>query len=334
MAYQFEFRVYRRPFKQPLKTHHGNWAVRQGILLKLTDPQGYTGFGEIAPLSWFGSESYEQALQFCRRLPSELTTEAIFAIPDQLPACQFGFESTCEALRLSEAQSQTQNKLTFSALLPSGSAALSRWPELWERGYRTFKWKIGIASFQSELKVFYDLQQQLPCEAQLRLDANGGLTSAETEEWLRVCERSTVEFLEQPLPPAQLEELLALSQRYSTQLALDESVATLAQLEACYQRGWREIFVIKPAIAGSPRRLRQLCNQYKIDAVFSSVFETAIGQQAGLTLAAELSRNDRAVGFGLDHWFMPEDSLSGSNLTSGQPNFPSTAQPQVLWNCL
>ncbi|MEO0376361.1 MAG: o-succinylbenzoate synthase, partial [Cyanobacteria bacterium P01_A01_bin.17] len=36
-------------------------------------------------------------------------------------------------------------------------------------------------------------------------------------------------------------------------------------------------------------------------AVFSSVFETEVGRHACLQLAKTLS--NRAVGFGLDHWF-------------------------------
>lgn len=61
-------------------------------------------------------------------------------------------------------------------------------------------------------------------------------------------------------------------------------------------------FVIKPGIVGSPSRLRQFCQQHKIDVVFSSVFETEIGRQAALKLAAELSEHHRAVGFGVNHF--------------------------------
>jgi O-succinylbenzoate synthase len=86
-------------------------------------------------------------------------------------------------------------------------------------------------------------------------------------------------------------------------LAIDESVATLSQLRECYQKGWRGIFVIKPAIVGSPSQLRKFCQETAIDAVFSSVFETTIGRQAGLRLAAELSLKHRAVGYGTSQWF-------------------------------
>jgi O-succinylbenzoate synthase len=105
--------------------------------------------------------------------------------------------------------------------------------------------------------------------------------------------------------------MLELSRQYSTPLALDESVATLAQLQNCYEQGWRGIFVIKPAIAGFPSQLRQFCQTHPIDAVFSSVFETAIGRTTGLSLAAELTSSDRAVGFGVSHWFSDSwDQLS------------------------
>lgn len=96
MHYQFAFHPYQRQFKRPLKTHHGIWAVREGIILRLTDENKRVSWGEIAPIPWFGSETLEQALDFCQQLPSEITEETIFSIPSELPACQFGFESARE----------------------------------------------------------------------------------------------------------------------------------------------------------------------------------------------------------------------------------------------
>lgn len=308
MRYRFEFRPYQRQFKQPLQTSHGSWDVREGIILRLTDETGQTSWGEIAPLSWFCSETLEQALDFCRQVPNEITAETIFSIPPALSACQFGFESTLRAGG-DKITPSPHPPLTYSSLLPAGEAALNQWQTLWKQGYRTFKWKIGVASIQGELKIFHQLIQALPALAQLRLDANGGLTWQEANEWLRACDQEEVaiEFLEQPLPVAHFDAMLELSDRYSTQLALDESVATLLQLQASYQQGWRGVFVIKPCIAGSPSHLRQFCHQHQIDAVFSSVFETTIGRQAALKLAAELSCNNRAVGFGINHWFDADD---------------------------
>lgn len=298
---QFEYRPYRRSFRRPLQTSHGLWTVREGIILRLTDDGGRVGFGEITPLFWFGSEPFEDAIEFCQQLPKGIDFETIAAIPADLSACQFGFESAWEMLTI---EPTIKSELIYSALLPTGIAALDCWKDLWGLGYRTFKWKIGVAQIEDEIQLFEQLIQRLPPQASLRLDANAGLTRAQAETWLRVCDlHLNLEFLEQPLAVTQLDLMQELSQKYSTPIAIDESVATLDQLQDCYQKGWRGIFVIKPAIVGSPSQLRKFCRENAIDAVFSSVFETAIGQQAGLRLAAELSLKNRAVGYGTSHWF-------------------------------
>ncbi|MBN3922526.1 o-succinylbenzoate synthase [Nostoc sp. NMS4] len=327
--YRFEFRPYRRRFLRSLTTNHGNWDIREGIILRLTDESGKVGWGEIAPISWFGSETLEQALDFCHQLPAEITEETIFSISDELPACQFGFESAWEWGSGGDEGDEGGNFITpnfslltphssllYSALLPSGEAALNQWETLWEQGYRTFKWKIGVYAIADELEIFKSLIHTLPAFTKLRLDANGGLSYEEANLWLRTCDNLKVngelpviiEFIEQPLPVGQFQQMLELSPSYETAIALDESVATLGQLAACYQQGWRGIFVIKPGIVGSPSRLRKFCQQHKIDTVFSSVFETAIARLAALQLAAELSQNNRAIGFGIDHFFEQEET--------------------------
>jgi len=401
MLYQWEFRAYQRRFKHALQTSHGSWSLREGMLLRLVDEVGNISWGEIAPLPWFGSETLEQALEFCHQLPALLTNERIFSISDTLPACQFGFEAAWEGMRESAIDNKTPDQLgnvpkqaTFtienstlqaqnsdfralrsniaapnstlrpqssdvavqtselgtrnsnvavqtselqpqpskfeldptpysplptphspalpqSALLPAGEAALNSWKALWEQDFRTFKWKIGVQAIAAELELLHSLTQSLPATANLRLDANGGLSLDDAAQWLETCDAITanpnlpvaMEYLEQPLAVSQFQAMQHLSDRYTTPIALDESVATLQQLQTCYENGWRGIFVIKPAIVGSPTRLRQFCQDYAIDAVFSSALETAIGRHMGLRLAKELGNPERAMGYGTAHWF-------------------------------
>ncbi|MBW4538227.1 MAG: o-succinylbenzoate synthase [Myxacorys chilensis ATA2-1-KO14] len=298
---RFEFRPYCRAFHPPLLTSHGVWHVRKGIILRLSDDQ-IVRFGEIAPLEWFGSETFETAIAFCQSLPTAIDDALIRAIPNDLPACQFGFESA-------QPRSIQSMEQSLSALLPTGEQACSAWQDLWQQGYRTFKWKIGVNAIADELQTLERLVELIPDTAKLRLDANAGLNLIETQQWLDRCDllnkaltdHHIIEFIEQPLPIHQFETMLALSSQHITAIALDESVATFEQLQTCYENGWRGIFVIKAAIAGFPSRLRQFCQHHKIDAVFSSVFETAIARYVGLKLASELSH--RAAGYGITHWF-------------------------------
>ncbi len=305
-TYSFTFYPYRRSLRHPLATSHGTWQYREGIFVRLTGNRG-TGWGEIAPLTDFGSESLSEAVAFCQQLPKTITAETIFAIPHRLPACQFGLESAMEDI----GELPPLPSLQYSWLLPTGEAALSAWRSPYEKGYRTFKWKIGVTHFNTEQKIWQQLLQELPTDCQLRLDANGGLDVDTTKAWLANCDRMRknhqppIEFLEQPLPPHFFNTMQDLNQQYTTPIALDESVATLPQLQDCYQRQWRGIFIIKPCIAGSPSRLRKFCQTHEIDVVFSSALETEVGRKAALRLAAEVNPS-RCVGFGVDGLFGKE----------------------------
>lgn len=311
MVYQLQFCPYQRCFVRSLSTSHGNWEKREGIIIKLINETGVIGWGEIAVLPWFGSETLAEALDFCSQLGKEITTETIFSIPDELPACQFGFQSAWEAIQHPQ---KLTVKLKFSALLPTGEAALDTWQKLWQEGYRTFKWKIGVLPITAEIEIFKQLIQALPNEAKVRLDANGGLNWEKAIEWLKISDNWQIEFLEQPLAVGEEKLMLELSKNYSTPLALDESVATISQLKACYQLGWRGIYVIKPCIAGSPFHLREFCQKNNLDVVFSSVFETTIGREASLKLATEISPKTRALGFGINHWFKEDEKTWLSSL--------------------
>ncbi len=286
--YFWQFRVYQRPLLRPLQTHHRLWQIREGIIIRLEAEDGRIGWGEIAPLPEFGSETLSAAILFCQSLENPLSINSIFSIPEQFPACQFAFESALEDLSI-ENQSRELETKNYSYLLPTGAAVFPCLDDILASNQtNTYKWKIAVNSLKQELNLFEKLITRLPRQIKLRLDANGGLSIAEGKIWLKIADESKIiEFIEQPLPPSKLAEMLQLSQDFTTGIALDESVANLRQIEECYQRGWRGIFVIKPAITGSIQGLRNLWEKYPLDLVFSSVLETNIGRKSALRLAQE-----------------------------------------------
>ncbi|MEA5452511.1 o-succinylbenzoate synthase [Leptolyngbya sp. CCNP1308] len=326
MGIELAMRPYRRRFAQPLHTAHGPWGWREGLLICLRDSQGRSGYGEVAPIPWFGSETMAEALAFCRAQGGDWRGEEI---PDALPATQFGLESAQAKLTGQLAGQEpaipadSVANANICGLLPAGETVVEIASQRLAQGHRTLKWKIGVHPIADEIHWLGQLVKALPPDARLRLDANGGLSLAQAEQWLAVCDRinanpqwATVEYLEQPLPPDQLAAMTALGERYQTAIALDESVATVAQLEDCWQRGWRGVFVVKPAIAGSPQRLQAFCQQHQPRLVFSSAFETAIGRRAALAIAARCSPSPApALGFCTQGWFADDwDTLTPAEL--------------------
>jgi o-succinylbenzoate synthase len=300
-SYRFTYSLYQRPFRQPLHTSHGIWEIREGIIIHLTDDDGRSQAGEIAPIPWFGSESLAQAIEYCQQIDEYITSDRIKLIPDTLPTCQFGFGSAMAAF--DDDRSIDRSNLEISALLPTGAAAIDAWQASFTKGFRTFKWKIGVAPIVQELAIWQDLLAALPMDTKLRLDANGGLTYPAAAQWLKICSQEPrIEFIEQPLPPDSIAETIALANIYHTPIALDESVATFDKLQSTYNQGWRGIYVIKPGISGFPWRLCAFITQHQLDVVFSSGLETSIGRNTAFKLAAGLKLT-RAMGFGIDDWF-------------------------------
>jgi o-succinylbenzoate synthase len=344
MNYRLLLKPYRWAFEQPLKTHHGLWKVREGLIIGLEREDGVTGWGEVAPIPWFGTETLEEAIAFFKQLPRVITNIEIASAPNTLPACQFGLGSAhqeiygtqytsdnldipctwppqppnsggrspqsrgispqnwgvrgASAIQYCYGSESEGQDLTFCGLLPAGSAAFKAWKPLWQQGYRTFKWKIAVQPIEVEMGLFQHLAAALPKGTKLRLDANGGLTVKEAIQWLRLFQDIQVEYLEQPLHPEQFKAMAQLSRSFSTPIALDESVATLAQLKHCHEQGWQGVMVVKAAIAGYPQHLALFLEENQIDAVFSSVFETEVGRRSALALAQTFNSSHRAIGFG------------------------------------
>ncbi len=293
---QFSYQLYNYSFKEPLITHYGTWTTREGIIISLIDHQGKIGQGEIAPLTWFGSETLQLAISFCEGLKGQITEEEINNIPDSLPCSQFALSSAIFHLSQPLLDEKTLN-FKYSSLLRAGDQAIKQLQS--HNNPMTFKWKIGVYSIKIEQNIFLSLIESLPTGSLLRLDANGGLTLEEAQKWLSLTDNYTniIEYLEQPLSPENLHLMLHLNLDYFTPIALDESVAGTKQIEDCYLKGWRGIYVIKAPIAGSTTSLRQICLDYQLDTVFSSVFETYIGRSMSLYLAKDLANSQRALGY-------------------------------------
>lgn len=315
--YRLDYQVYRRPFRQPLRTAHGDWREREGLWVRLTDGDRQ-GWGEVAPLPWFGSESLGEAIAFLQAhsyFPGEDCPQA----PDNLPACQFALRSAWWDLEgKGPPIARTAHNPTDALLLPSGIAALgmvqryngSRLPEA---GGRTWKWKIGVATPWEEMAIFSRLAAIWWPGDRLRLDANGGLTELTAQRWLRLVAGSPmVEFLEQPLPPGEELALWRLAERFDTPIALDESVSRIGDLARWCRRGWPGVVVLKAGIMGDPLRLQELQRQTPWDGVVSSVLETRIGRRAALGIAPQIHNPQRAYGFGVAHWWIePEPQPLG-----------------------
>lgn len=299
MVYLLSHKPYRLPLRAPLRTAHGAWTEREGLLVRLEDPAGRVGYGEIAPLPWFGTETLAEAGEICRKFGATVTDELLDAVPSR-----FG----CVRFALAQARAQPAKvvgtvRLPVAALLPAGREVLAALPAKLEAGYLAFKWKVGVGAVDDELGIFDDLLAALPAYAKLRLDANGGWDRRQAAKWLARCAERPVEFVEQPVNPGDEAALLGLAADFPVTLALDESVTGLAAAQRWQGQGWRGVFVLKPALTGPLAELAAWVAATKADIVLSSAIETALGRAAILRAALTQPLTQRALGFGVGEIF-------------------------------
>lgn len=325
---QFSFLVYERPFRQPLQTRYGLWRIRRGILVRLQDVEGRTGYGEVAPLPWFGSETLAEALSWCQECSAP---NHLLSIPDTLPATQFAVSCAQADLYDLDPRLDPAATIPLCGLLGSPAQARSNLENL--DPFPVYKLKIGLGDPQQEQGQIKEILQLLPPDVRIRLDANGGLTLAQAQMWGSQAEwGKRVEFLEQPLDPGNFESMLTLSQSSRIPIALDESVAGLAQLEACWRKRWRSPVVIKPAISGSLALWSTSRALGSLDCIVSGTFETLIGTYHAARLAHEYGLNRWAAGYGLER-FLPDDGANPMDPFRGGLG-KGRAQMDQVWRVL
>jgi O-succinylbenzoate synthase len=309
VKFRFHFRRFRLQLRAPVRTAHGVWTEREGLMVRLEDEDRRTGLGEAAPIPGFGTETVDEAEAGARALGEWTNEEAMTALPARLGCLRNALAAArgeIEAARETEDPGRrvkdNASYLPIAALLPAGKAVLAQIPPKAEIGFRVFKWKVGVGDVADELALLDDVCAALPSGAKLRLDANGAWDRRRAERWLERCADRPVEFVEQPIAAdarGAMDLLLGLAGDFPTPLALDESLIGEGDVERWIGAGWPGMYVLKPSLLGDVAGALARLEKAKANVVFSSALETAVGARAALRTAFAWKGERRAAGFGV-----------------------------------
>lgn len=313
-----------------MKTSTGVISRQEGVLVKgKHEGCDHFCYGDIAIMPELGTENLNQAQAFLSSNISKLFRgEDLIGLPESLSSTSFALWGMFE----SEKNFYTRKHvLNFSGLLPGGVSGLSDLNRLREKGYRHFKWKIGL-NFEEELEALRGFSQHLKPYETLRLDANGSLSFQEMLSCLEFIESCpNIDFLEQPLPVGQEKDLLSLSFAQQSRLALDESLRSSGVLSSLVREDWQGFYVIKPALMGHPDKwASSLSSDAKV--IMSSLFETSIGLDTIIHLRSERFLSAFSVGFGTQD-FLVTDGLTVGNYTGEQKGYGINLEVHdKVWN--
>jgi len=277
MRFQLSYRSYRRKFKSPTRLGSSIASEREGIVVRLIDDEGRMGFGEVAPIESFGSESVLKAKSMLDSFCGVIRSEAIEQLDYQnFPCLSYALHMAMKSIRKSLDHGLGNSR----KVIPAGLFSIDQDPSTVDFS-KSLVWKIKITNPDHDLKseqlrLEPWLRQAHELQIHLRLDANEQLTLEEAKRWIEFLEPhcEVVEYLEQPLDRWAWEEIRELVET-GFPIALDESVSLLRNQSQDLDWLKEVALVVKPSLGDLYRFEPDVWSAEKI--ILSSVFETAFG---------------------------------------------------------
>jgi len=164
-------------------------------------------------------------------------------------------------------------------------------------GFNFFKLKIGVKPLRDEIAAAQAIRAALP-DATLCADANCGLTLAAAKRYAERTREAGLAFIEQPLAAHDLAGLKALARASKTPIGMDESIHSLADIEAVRRAGAKGLSLKLIKLGGFREAFAagKLCKKLGLKInVAAKIAESSIGTAAAVHLACAVPNVDWGV---------------------------------------
>ena len=348
------------PLQPPFRTAGWTLEQRNVILIRLEDPADAAfGWGEAAPLTYFGTEDFDaslRALEQARDALAVWTTsgeEAALLSSGDIPAlignligratdlsaaptARFALETAMldlvarrRGLGLARLLGRARHdSVPVNAVIGGGSldATVEAATAAVRHGYSCLKMKIGAESVTRDIDRVRAVREVMPPGALLRLDANEAWDFSTAEEALHSLKPYGIEYLEQPVPADNVDDLAALTGLGIIPIAADEAVQNLQRARELLAMGAADYYILKPMAVGSLLDAREFAveaHERGAAAVFTSLIDSAVGRHAVAQLCASLPASPRHHGLGTGMLF--ERDSGRDRIAYGRFHLPAEA---------
>ena len=330
----------RIPFHQTFRHALHSREESDAVIVKVTDSNGRSGFGESLPRSYVSGETTESMIARIREhlaprvfaqsfAPGWETFECLQPVvsewtrPEERQSNLVAWNAAFCAVELAlldwslradqcaladllpPARYEVVYSGVISADAPNDAAALAK--RMARLGIRQIKVKVGTVDDAARIEA---VRKAAGEEVELRADANGAWTADEAIVELQRLARFKLQVIEQPVRADDLAGMKRVRQESGVAIMADESLVTLDQARRLIELGTCDYFNIRLSknggISGS-LAIARLAQEAGIKIqVGAQVGETGILSAAGRTLAAHLPALAFAEGsFGT--WLLAED---------------------------
>lgn len=288
-------------FDNNLRSANNPKQLRLGLILKISDHEGFEGFASCHPWPELGDPSVGALLCWFReRIRTDLTERTLYYARVDLNFKHEG-KSVFDGLHIPESHFLIQH---FRYGLT---------PETWEliekSGCKSIKLKVGNERPKEVYQVNKILEQCQERGITIRLDFNAKYSQARVSEYLsKLAHKELVDWIEDPCP-FDAQDWQSLKDEFGIPLALDREVSDLALESNAY-----DVIVIKPAVQDVDKMVL-IAKERNKGIVITSYLGHPIEQVAAAWEAAKcLKRGDQLVGCGVVSHFAYNSNIYSEQL--------------------
>lgn len=292
-----KFRPYRIRFKNVFNTAINKYEFREGIIIEIQS-DNISGFGETAPLPNFSNENLTDSRHCLEGF--HLALEGIneeFSLEDLLllanaqsfnnPSALYGLETAIYDLY------SKKNKIPFWKIFRESvpqQVLVNGLENDIDKDIKFNVYKIKLLNnniFDLKEKI-NKIQDKIGFDCKIRIDANGSLNLVRAIRICKELEEYNIDYIEQPLPPKELEDMAELRLHTDIPIAVDESLINLESAKKIIDYQSADIFVIKPMLVGSYESCLEIIkigNENQISTVITTTLGTEIERHSCINLS-------------------------------------------------
>jgi o-succinylbenzoate synthase len=331
---------YRVPFRLPYVTARGSATVREGFIVQLRSDSGITGLGEasLVPDAGGDLEAFARDVEASARhavgreveaLAEDRSASGPAGSAVETAAWDLLSRSWKRPLALVLAPSPAR-EIEVNALVSAGApeTVYEQASAACRAGFDCLKLKVGVGgSARDEIERVKAARSGIGRDRDLRLDANGAWDEEAAFHMIKNFAPYEVEYIEQPIPPGNLEAFRRLRDSTRVHLAADEEIAGEEAAHRVLRSGAADVLVLKPLALGGitpARRVAAAAGAAGVRVTFTTSIDTGIGTAVALHLAAAIAP-DTAHGLATLHLLESPLTLATPSCDAGVMALPGAS---------
>lgn len=301
----------RIPKKTAFKVAYATRTACLGLLLRLKTDDGHTGWGESLPVKEVTGEERDKVYPalsqwVATNLPGRdpfdhedlrlLLERDLASMPSARCAVDTALwdlrgQATGKSLRQLLGQARPYHWASFSIGIKGLEETVQEASGLLQRGFSHIKVKIGL-DLEGDVARVKAMRQRLGTDWHLYLDANQGYNAAQALLLTTQLAGQQVEFIEQPVPAADLDSLAQVTHGSPIPICADEAVKDSRGFVHILERHAAHMINVKLQKCGGPSEaalLVRMAEAAGMKAMIGCMIESRVGITAGLSVALGLA---------------------------------------------